>query len=87
MWRWLTIKKTASVAAAVAAGAASGGAEPHDEGAVVNGASEVAGAVLASTLTTIAGLLPILLETSFQAQFLIPMAISTSVSCIAILAS
>jgi multidrug efflux pump subunit AcrB len=31
-----------------------------------------------TTLTTVAGLLPILLETSLQAQFLIPMAISVS---------
>jgi predicted RND superfamily exporter protein len=31
---------------------------------------------LLTSITTIAGLLPILLETSFQAQFLIPMAIS-----------
>ena len=34
--------------------------------------------VLLTSLTTIAGLLPILLETSFQAQFLIPMATSLS---------
>ncbi|PCJ29041.1 MAG: hypothetical protein COA99_19925, partial [Moraxellaceae bacterium] len=33
-------------------------------------------AVLLTSLTTIAGLLPILFETSLQAQFLIPMAIS-----------
>jgi Cu/Ag efflux pump CusA len=32
--------------------------------------------VLLTSITTIVGLLPILLETSFQAQFLIPMAIS-----------
>jgi len=32
--------------------------------------------VLLTSVTTIAGLLPILLERSFQAQFLIPMAIS-----------
>jgi Cu/Ag efflux pump CusA len=32
--------------------------------------------VLLTSITTIAGLLPILLERSFQAQFLIPMAIS-----------
>ena len=31
-----------------------------------------------TSLTTVAGLLPILLEKSFQAQFLIPMAISIS---------
>jgi predicted RND superfamily exporter protein len=34
--------------------------------------------VLLTTLTTVAGLLPILLETSFQAQVLIPMANSLS---------
>ncbi|UCH20677.1 MAG: efflux RND transporter permease subunit, partial [Deltaproteobacteria bacterium] len=34
--------------------------------------------VLLTSLTTIAGLLPLLLERSFQAQFLIPMAISIS---------
>jgi Cu/Ag efflux pump CusA len=32
--------------------------------------------VLLTSITTIAGLLPILLERSFQAQFIIPMAIS-----------
>ncbi|RMF19041.1 MAG: efflux RND transporter permease subunit [Gammaproteobacteria bacterium] len=35
-------------------------------------------AVLLTSLTTIAGLTPLLFETSFQAQFLIPMAISIS---------
>ena len=34
--------------------------------------------VLLTSLTTIAGLFPLLLERSFQAQFLIPMAISIS---------
>lgn len=33
-------------------------------------------AVLLTSLTTIAGLLPLLFETSLQAQFLIPMAVS-----------
>lgn len=33
-------------------------------------------AILLTTLTTVAGLYPLILETSFQAQFLIPMAIS-----------
>jgi multidrug efflux pump subunit AcrB len=33
-------------------------------------------AVLLTSLTTVAGLLPIMFETSLQAQFLIPMAIS-----------
>ena len=35
-------------------------------------------AVILTSLTTIAGLLPLLLERSFQAQFLIPMAVSIS---------
>ncbi len=35
-------------------------------------------AVVLTTVTTVAGLLPIILEKSFQAQFLIPMAISIS---------
>jgi multidrug efflux pump subunit AcrB len=35
-------------------------------------------AIMLTSLTTVAGLLPILLERSFQAQFLIPMAISIS---------
>ena len=35
-------------------------------------------AIMLTTLTTVAGLLPLLLEGSFQAQFLIPMAISIS---------
>ena len=35
-------------------------------------------AVLLTSLTTIAGLLPLLFETSLQAQFLIPMAVSIS---------
>ena len=34
--------------------------------------------ILLTSLTTFAGLLPILFETSLQAQFLIPMAISLS---------
>lgn len=33
-------------------------------------------AIMRTTLTTVAGLWPILLEKSFQAQFLVPMAIS-----------
>ncbi|MBW2259428.1 MAG: efflux RND transporter permease subunit, partial [Deltaproteobacteria bacterium] len=32
--------------------------------------------VILTSLTTIAGLMPLLLERSFQAQFLIPMAVS-----------
>ncbi|WP_289282139.1 efflux RND transporter permease subunit, partial [Methylophaga sp. UBA5088] len=35
-------------------------------------------AVLLTSLTTIAGLTPLLFETSLQAQFLIPMAVSMS---------
>jgi len=35
-------------------------------------------AVLLTSVTTVAGLFPLLLETSFQAQFLIPMAVSIS---------
>ncbi|WP_457669863.1 efflux RND transporter permease subunit, partial [Thiolapillus sp.] len=35
-------------------------------------------AVLLTSLTTIAGLTPLLFETSLQAQFLIPMAVSIS---------
>jgi multidrug efflux pump subunit AcrB len=35
-------------------------------------------AVILTTVTTVAGLLPIILEKSFQAQFLIPMAVSIS---------
>ena len=34
--------------------------------------------MLLTSLTTIAGLMPLLLETSFQAQMLIPMAVSLS---------
>ena len=39
--------------------------------------------VLLTTVTTVAGLFPLLLETSFQAQFLIPMAVSISFGLIA----
>ncbi|MCP4021376.1 MAG: efflux RND transporter permease subunit, partial [Desulfobacteraceae bacterium] len=39
--------------------------------------------VLLTTITTVAGLFPLLLETSFQAQFLIPMAVSISFGLIA----
>ena len=36
----------------------------------------VAGAILLASITTVAGLGPLMLERSFQAQFLVPMAIS-----------
>ena len=39
--------------------------------------------VLLTSLTTIGGLLPLLLERSFQAQFLIPMAVSISFGLLA----
>lgn len=53
------------------------------EGLTIRDAVRVAGAarfrpILLTSLTTFAGLTPILLETSLQAQFLIPMAISLS---------
>ena len=53
----------------------------REEGMAVNDALEEASvqrvrAVLLTSLTTIAGLLPLLFETSLQAQFLIPMAVS-----------
>ena len=44
------------------------------EEAVVNAACQRLRAVLLTSLTTIAGLTPLLFETSLQAQFLIPMA-------------
>jgi len=44
--------------------------------AVVNGGSRRFRAILLTSLTTFFGLLPILMETSMQAQFLIPMATS-----------
>ncbi|MCZ6872464.1 MAG: efflux RND transporter permease subunit, partial [bacterium] len=46
--------------------------------AVLNGGQARFRAIFLTTLTTVAGLLPILAEKSFQAQFLIPMAISIS---------
>ena len=44
--------------------------------AVVNGTCSRLRAVLLTSLTTIGGLAPLLFETSFQAQFLIPMAVT-----------
>jgi len=46
--------------------------------AVVEAACRRLRAVLLTSLTTIAGLTPLLFETSLQAQFLIPMAVSIS---------
>jgi multidrug efflux pump subunit AcrB len=46
--------------------------------AVTEAACQRLRAVLLTSLTTIAGLLPLLFETSLQAQFLIPMAVSIS---------
>ncbi len=46
--------------------------------AVIEAACQRLRAVLLTSLTTIAGLLPLLFETSLQAQFLIPMAVSIS---------
>jgi multidrug efflux pump subunit AcrB len=46
------------------------------EDAVFNAGLSRFRAILLTTLTTTLGLFPIILETSFQAQFLIPMAIS-----------
>lgn len=46
--------------------------------AIVNASCLRLRAVLLTSLTTIAGLLPLLFETSLQAQFLIPMAVSIS---------
>lgn len=48
----------------------------HVIDAVVNGGARRFRAILLTSLTTFFGLLPILLETSMQAQFLIPMATS-----------
>jgi multidrug efflux pump subunit AcrB len=48
------------------------------ESAIVEAACQRLRAVLLTSLTTIAGLTPLLFETSLQAQFLIPMAVSIS---------
>ncbi|NBD95130.1 MAG: AcrB/AcrD/AcrF family protein [Gammaproteobacteria bacterium] len=49
---------------------------PLGHEAIVDGTCERLRAVLLTTLTTIGGLTPLLFETSLQAQFLIPMAIT-----------
>ena len=48
------------------------------EGAIVEAACQRLRAVLLTSLTTIAGLTPLMFETSLQAQFLIPMAVTIS---------
>jgi multidrug efflux pump subunit AcrB len=48
------------------------------EEAIVEAATQRLRAVLLTYLTTIGGLTPLLFETSLQAQFLIPMAVSIS---------
>jgi multidrug efflux pump subunit AcrB len=50
----------------------------REKEAIVEAACQRLRAVLLTSLTTIAGLLPLLFETSLQAQFLIPMAVSIS---------
>ncbi|MFH2219785.1 MAG: efflux RND transporter permease subunit [Pseudomonadota bacterium] len=58
-----------------------GGLEIHT--AVVESGRDRFRAVLLTSVTTIAGLFPLLLERSFQAQFLIPMAVSISFGLLA----
>jgi Cu/Ag efflux pump CusA len=48
------------------------------EQAIINAGSRRFRAILLTTLTTFVGLLPLLFETSVQAQFVIPMALSLS---------
>jgi len=50
------------------------GAEPFE--ASIDGAKLRLRAILLTTLTTVAGLTPLMFETSFQAKFLIPMAVT-----------
>ena len=46
--------------------------------AIVDASCQRLRAVMLTSMTTVAGLLPLLFETSLQAQFLIPMAVSIS---------
>jgi len=46
--------------------------------AVINAGRSRFRAIILTTITTVAGLYPLIMETSFQAQFLIPMAISVA---------
>ena len=46
--------------------------------AIIEAATKRLRAVLLTSLTTVGGLTPLLFETSLQAQFLIPMAVSIS---------
>jgi multidrug efflux pump subunit AcrB len=57
------------------------GEDPHV--AVIESGRDRFRAVLLTSITTIAGLFPLLLERSFQAQFLIPMAVSISFGLLA----
>jgi len=50
----------------------------HTARAIIEAACQRLRAVLLTSLTTIAGLLPLMFETSLQAQFLIPMAVTIS---------
>ncbi len=58
------------------------GGEPVFDSVIAAGKSRFR-PVLLTSVTTVAGLFPLLLETSFQAQFLIPMAVSISFGLIA----
>ena len=50
----------------------------HYQEAIIEAACQRLRAVLLTSLTTIGGLTPLMFETSLQAQFLIPMAVSIS---------
>ena len=49
---------------------------PSGPSAIINGACDRLRAVILTSATTIGGLTPLLFETSLQAQFLIPMALT-----------